>query len=164
MLFFLVTFFVSQLILVLFVLSLHFIAFLFYCLYFFVFLIFTRLTATNLVTSATAFRPHMTVWRWVVALLVHQRRPRRSIGRRGERPRASAQATTMMTTKVPSIAVVRLSASAFIVSSPTNAGGSVPSKKILHYANVSFSAHAIAQPCRHTTRGAFQALKGQRGI
>jgi len=71
---------------------------------FFVFSIFTRLTATyrvqnvtNLVTSATTFRPHMTVWRWVVAPLVHPRRPRRSIGKRGERP--SAQATTMMTKK-----------------------------------------------------------------
>jgi len=26
---------------------------------------------------------------------------------------------------------------------------SVPSKKILHWANLCFSAHAIAQPCRH---------------
>jgi len=34
------------------------------------------------------------------------------------------------------------------------------SKKILHCANVCFSAHANAQPCGHTTREAFQALKG----
>jgi len=38
--------------------------------------------------------------------------------------------------------------------------GSVPSKKILHWANVSSSGHAIAQPCRrHTNSEAFQALQ-----
>jgi len=39
---------------------------------------------------------------------------------------------------------------------PTN----VPSKKILHRANVDFTVHAIAQPCRHTASQALQALKG----
>ena len=33
------------------------------------------------------------------------------------------------------------------------------SKKILPWANVCFRAHAIAQPCRHTTSKAFQAVK-----
>jgi len=33
------------------------------------------------------------------------------------------------------------------------------SKKNLHWANVAFSAHAIAQPCRHATTEAFQAIK-----
>ena len=37
---------------------------------------------------------------------------------------------------------------------------SVPSKKILHWAKVYFSEHAIAQPLRHTTTEAFQAVKG----
>jgi len=37
---------------------------------------------------------------------------------------------------------------------------SVPSKKILHEANLPFSAHAIAQPCGHTTSEAFHAVKG----
>jgi len=32
---------------------------------------------------------------------------------------------------------------------------SFPSKKILHWANFCFSAHEIAQSCRHTTREAF---------
>ena len=36
---------------------------------------------------------------------------------------------------------------------------SVPSEKILHWGNVCFSAHAIAQPCRRTKSEAFQALK-----
>jgi len=38
---------------------------------------------------------------------------------------------------------------------------SVPYKKILHWANVCFvahKAHAIAQPCRHTTSEAFKGL------
>jgi len=36
---------------------------------------------------------------------------------------------------------------------------SVPSKKILHWANVCFSAHAVAQPCRrHTNSEVFQGL------
>jgi len=39
---------------------------------------------------------------------------------------------------------------------------SIPSKKILHWANVfvEHEAHAIAQPCRHTNSEAFPALKG----
>jgi len=37
---------------------------------------------------------------------------------------------------------------------------SVFSKKILHWTNVCLSEHAIAHPCRHTTRKAFQALQG----
>jgi len=37
----------------------------------------------------------------------------------------------------------------------------VPSKKILHCANVCFSEHAIAQPCGRTTN---KALKGLCGI
>jgi len=37
---------------------------------------------------------------------------------------------------------------------------SVLSKKILHWANICFSARAIARPCGHTTSEAFQALKG----
>ena len=40
---------------------------------------------------------------------------------------------------------------------------SIPSKKILHWANVCFvehEAHAIAQPCRHTNSEAFPALRG----
>jgi len=40
---------------------------------------------------------------------------------------------------------------------------SVPSKEILHCANVCFiayEAHATAQPCRHTTSEAFPTLKG----
>jgi len=36
---------------------------------------------------------------------------------------------------------------------------SVPSKKILHRADVGFGVHAIAQLCRRTTSEAFQALK-----
>ena len=36
---------------------------------------------------------------------------------------------------------------------------SVPSKEILYWANFCFSAHAIVQPCRHTTIEALQALK-----
>ena len=41
--------------------------------------------------------------------------------------------------------------------------GSVPSKKILRWANVCFvarEAHATAQPCRHTTGEAFPTFKG----
>jgi len=34
--------------------------------------------------------------------------------------------------------------------------GSVPSKKILHCINVSFSVHAISRLCRHTTSKAFE--------
>jgi len=37
---------------------------------------------------------------------------------------------------------------------------SVPSNKILHWANVCFSAHAIAQICEHTTSDAFREVKG----
>jgi len=37
---------------------------------------------------------------------------------------------------------------------------SVPSKKILHWANVCSSAHAIAQPCRHINNQALQELCG----
>jgi len=37
---------------------------------------------------------------------------------------------------------------------------SVLSKKILHYANISFSAHAIAQACWHTTSKAFNPFNG----
>jgi len=36
---------------------------------------------------------------------------------------------------------------------------SVLSKQISHRANVCFSAHAIAQPCGHTTSEGFQAFK-----
>jgi len=36
---------------------------------------------------------------------------------------------------------------------------SVPSRKILHWANVRFSAYAIAQPCGHATSVAFQTVK-----
>jgi len=36
--------------------------------------------------------------------------------------------------------------------------GSVPSKKILHCANISFRAYANAQPCRHTTNQVFQVF------
>jgi len=32
---------------------------------------------------------------------------------------------------------------------------SIPFQKILHCANICFSAHTIAQPCRHTTSEAF---------
>jgi len=31
-------------------------------------------------------------------------------------------------------------------------------KKILHLANVCFRAHAISQPCRHTTSETFQKI------
>jgi len=41
---------------------------------------------------------------------------------------------------------------------------SVPSKKTLHSTNISFSAHAIAQPCRHTSSKAFRASKGLFGM
>ena len=41
---------------------------------------------------------------------------------------------------------------------------SVPSKKILHWANVCFIAHAIVQPCRHTNSETFQALLRLCGI
>jgi len=41
---------------------------------------------------------------------------------------------------------------------------SVPSKKTLHWANLCFSVHAIAQPCGHTTSEAFQAAKVMRYI
>jgi len=37
---------------------------------------------------------------------------------------------------------------------------SVPPKKILHCANIYFSAYVPAQPCRHATSKDFQALKG----
>jgi len=37
---------------------------------------------------------------------------------------------------------------------------SVSSKKILRWAKVCFSAHAITQPCRHTNSETFQAFKG----
>ena len=37
--------------------------------------------------------------------------------------------------------------------------GKVPSKKMLRCANIPFSAHAFAQPCRHTTSKAFQAFE-----
>jgi len=37
---------------------------------------------------------------------------------------------------------------------------SVPSKKILHWAKVCCSGHAVAQTCRHTTNEAFQSVKG----
>jgi len=38
--------------------------------------------------------------------------------------------------------------------------GSAPSKKISHCPNIPFSAHAIAQPRRHTTNNAFKGLFG----
>ena len=41
-----------------------------------------------------------------------------------------------------------------------NVAASVPSKKTSSYwTNVCFSEHAVAQPCRHTTNEAFQAIK-----
>ena len=42
--------------------------------------------------------------------------------------------------------------------------GSVPSESILHWANVCCSAHAIVQPCVHTTSEAFHVVKELRDV